>query len=169
MDAEQRWRVLRLHVEDQVPLTALARDTGVGLRTLQRWHQRYRLGGIGELEPRPRADAGQRRTVTTLVAFIEQLALTRPRPSIATLHRLTVAEAQRQHVPEVSYSTVRDIVQALDPALVTLALEGPAAYRDRYELVYRFRADRPNRMWQADHTELDILILDEHGTPTGHG
>lgn len=165
MDAEQRWRVLRLHVEDQVPLTALARETGVGLRTLQRWHQRYRLGGIGELEPRPRADAGQRRTVTTLVAFIEQLALTRPRPSIATLHRLTVAEAQRQHVPEVSYSTVRDIVQALDPALVTLALEGPAAYRDRYELVYRFRADRPNRMWQADHTELDILILDVNGKP----
>jgi len=26
--AEERWRVLRLHVEDQVPLTALARDAG---------------------------------------------------------------------------------------------------------------------------------------------
>ena len=78
--------MLRLHVEDQVPLAALARSTGIGERTLQRWHQRYRVGGIPALEPRPRADAGQRHTSADLVLFIERLALTRPRPSIATLH-----------------------------------------------------------------------------------
>ena len=122
MDADGRWRVLRLHVEDQVPLAALARSTGVGERTLQRWHQRYRAGGIAALEPRPRADAGQRRTSADVVLFVERLALTRPRPSIATLYRLTVAEADQQHLPAPSYSTVRAIVQALDPALVTLAL-----------------------------------------------
>ena len=165
MDADGRWRVLRLHVEDQVPLAALARSTGVGERTLQRWHQRYRAGGIAALEPRPRADAGQRRTSADVVLFVERLALTRPRPSIATLYRLTVAEADQQHLPAPSYSTVRAIVQALDPALVTLALEGPASYRDRHELVYRFRADRPNRIWQADHTELDILIVGPDGRP----
>ena len=64
-----------------------------------------------------------------------------------------------------SYATVRAIVHALDPALVTLALEGPAAYRDRYELVFRHRAERPNVTWQADHTELDILITGASGTP----
>ncbi|TFD21384.1 helix-turn-helix domain-containing protein [Cryobacterium sp. TMS1-13-1] len=47
MDGDERWRVLRLHVEDQVPLAALARDTGISARTLQRWHQLYRGGGIG--------------------------------------------------------------------------------------------------------------------------
>jgi len=78
MDADERWRVLRLHVEDQVPLAALARDTGIGVRTLQRWHQRYQSGGIAALEQTPRTDAGQRRTHTALVAFIERLALTRP-------------------------------------------------------------------------------------------
>ncbi len=35
---------------------------------------------------------------------------------------------------------------------VTLAHEGEAAFRDRYELVYRHRAERPNSIWQADHT-----------------
>lgn len=165
MDADERWRVLRLHVEDQIPLAVLAGNTSIGLRTLERWHQRYRSGGIAALQPRPRNDAGQRRIDADLVAFIERLALTRPRPGVATLHRLTVAEAERQHLPEPSYSTVRNIVQALDPALVTLALEGPAAYRDRYELVYRFRADRPNQLWQADHTELDIVIIGPNGKP----
>ena len=165
MDADERWRVLRLHVEDQVPLAALARDTGIGLRTLERWAQRYRGGGISALEARRRTDAGQRRVDSGLVALVERLALTRPRPGIATLHRQTVTEAERQGLPAPSYSTVRAIVQALDPALVTLALEGPASYRDQYELVYRFRADRPNHIWQADHTELDIMIVGANGKP----
>lgn len=144
MDALQRWHVLRLHVEDDVPLTALARDTNVGLRTLQRWHRLYRAGGIDALRPRRRNDSGTRRTAQELVAFIEGLALTKPRPSLATLHRLVAAEADRLGLPHPSYATVRAIVRGLDPALVTLALEGPAAYRDRHELVLRRRAQRPN-------------------------
>ena len=55
MDGTERWRVLRLHVEDQVPLTALARDTGISARTLQRWHHLYRTQGISALDPHPRA------------------------------------------------------------------------------------------------------------------
>lgn len=100
-----------------------------------------------------------------MVAFIEGLALTKPRPSISTLHRLTAAEAHHRGNPAPSYATVRDIVQALDPALVTLALEGPSSYRDRHELVLRRRADRPNQIWQADHTELDSLIIGANGKP----
>jgi len=62
MDGPQRWRILRLHVEDGISLTTLARDTGTGLRTLQRWHQLYKTGGNAALESRPRRDAGSRRT-----------------------------------------------------------------------------------------------------------
>lgn len=36
MDGAARWRILRLHVEDGIALTALARETGIGLRTLER-------------------------------------------------------------------------------------------------------------------------------------
>jgi putative transposase len=84
------------------------------------------------------------------VAFVERLALTKPRPSPGTLHRLAVVEAQRQGALAPSYSTVREIVLALDPAPVTLALKRPVSYRDRYELLFRRRADRPNQTWQAD-------------------
>lgn len=165
MDGLERWRVLRLHVEDEIPLATLARSTGISTRTLQRWHHLYRADGIAALDPQPRGDAGTRRTSAATVAFIERLALTRPRPSIATLHRLTATDAQQRGAPVPSYSTVREIVQALDPALVTLALEGPASYRDRHELVYRRRAERPNQTWQADHTELDVLIVGASGKP----
>lgn len=165
MDGDERWRILRLHVEDQIPLAALARDTGIGLRTLQRWHQLYRGNGLAALDPHRRSDAGVRRTPPELVAFIERLALSRPRPALTTLHRLASVEADRRGLSAPSYATVREIVQALDPALVTLALEGPTAYRDKHELVFRRRAERPNHTWQADHTELDILIMGTGGAP----
>ncbi len=99
MDGLERWRVLRLHVEDQIPLAALARTTGVSARTLQRWLHLYRAGGIAALDPQARVDAGRRRTAPATVAFVERLALTRPRPSIATLHRLAAADAQQREDP----------------------------------------------------------------------
>ena len=49
MDASERWRILRLHVEDAIPLATLARSTGVTERTLQRWLARYRTGGYAAL------------------------------------------------------------------------------------------------------------------------
>src|SRR5699024_7140095 len=136
MDRPQQWNILRLHVEDGIPPASLARDTGIAARPLPRWHSPYRPGGAAAPQPTPRADAGARRTAPDLVAFVEHLALTRPRPSIATLRRLTAAEASRTGEKPPSYATVRSIVNALDPGMVTLALEGPASYRDRHELVY---------------------------------
>jgi len=58
---------------------------------------------------------------------------------------------------------VRDIAQKIDPALVPLAQQGSKAYNQEYELVYRREAAAPNEMWQADHTPLDIVLLDEKG------
>ena len=81
MDGSQKWKILRLHVEDGIPLASLARETGVGERTLSRWHSLYRTGGISALERAQRADAGVRRTAPELVAFVEHLALTKPRPA----------------------------------------------------------------------------------------
>ena len=48
---------------------------------------------------------------------------------------------------------------------MTLAHEGAAAFRDRYELIHRHRAGAANAIWQADHTMLDLLIIDEAGKP----
>ena len=49
--------------------------------------------------------------------------------------------------------------------MVTLAHRGSAAYRDNYEMIWRHRAEQPNATWQADHTELDIVILDTNQQP----
>ena len=98
-------------------------------------------------------------------SLIEGLALRKPRPSVAALHREVTKIATEQEVAAPSYATVHAIVRGLDPALTTLAHEGPAAFRNRYELIHRHRAEAPNALWQADHTPLDILIVDADGKP----
>ena len=74
-----------------------------------------------------------------------------------------MAKAQSWVIP--SYGTVHAITATLDPGMVTLAQDGPTAFRDRFELVHRHYAAAPNAVWQADHTMLDLLILDEGGKP----
>lgn len=113
----------------------------------------------------PVADRGRRRVPAELVRLVEGLALYRPRPSVATITRRVARGATAQGWPVPSYSTVHAIVAELDPHLLTLAHDGPVALRDRYELVYRRQAERPNMIWQADHTELDLLILDANRAP----
>lgn len=96
VNGEGRWKILRLHVEDQIPLAALARDTGISARTLQRWKRSYTDDGLDALDRHRRSDAGTRHTDAATVAFIERLALTKPRPSVAGLHRLAASEAGSQ-------------------------------------------------------------------------
>ncbi len=165
--ALERYALLQPHLDDGVPLACVARAAGVPLRTAQRWLARYRADGLAGLVRGPRADRGRRRMPTELLGLIEGLALRKPKPTVAAIHRrvaVVAVVAAAQGWPAPSYSTVHAVVAELDPAMVTLAQQGQAAFRDRYELVYRRRAERPNAIWQADHTELDLLVLDANGT-----
>lgn len=46
-----------------------------------------------------------------------------------------------------------------------MAHEGLKAYKQAFGLIHRFEADRPNEIWQADHTPLDILVLNSKQEP----
>ncbi|WP_170177836.1 hypothetical protein [Thermomonospora umbrina] len=50
---------------------------------------------------------------------------------------------------------------ALEKALVTLGRERTKRYRENFDRVYRREASEPNEIWQADHTELDIWVIDD--------
>jgi len=163
--AVERFGVLRPHVEDGVSLARLARQHAVPLRTLERWLHQYQRLGVGGLVRQPYANRGRRRLPIELQHAIEALALRRPRLSKAAVHREATAIARTQGWPEPSYATVHQIVRGLPAALVTLAHEGPKVYADRFDLLYRREANRSNEMWQADHTPLDLWVLDERDRP----
>ncbi|MHB1303436.1 MAG: transposase [Acidiphilium sp.] len=162
--AIERYRILELHLVDGISLADLARAGPVSERTLQRWLERYRAEGLTGLVRLPRNDRGRLHLPDHLVRLTRHLAAKRPRPPVAAIHRkvqeLAIAEGHRA----LSYSAVARIVRAIPISQIALT-SNPAAYRDEHELVHRREASISNEMWQADHTMLDIIALDDAGGP----
>src|SRR6266540_6936087 len=164
-EAHRRWLLLRAYLDDGVPLTHVAAQSGIPHRTLQRWLARYRAGGLAGLARAARADRGRSRFPEPLRLLVEGLALRTPVPSTAHVHRQVAAVAEREGWAAPSYSTVYAIIRGIDPALRTLAVEGAKRYAEVFELVYRRQASRPNENWQADHTQLDLWVVTPAGKP----
>jgi putative transposase len=160
-----RWQVLRVHLEDGCPLVRVAGEHGVPERTLRRWLAAYRAGGLAALARRQRSDRGARRMPPELQLLIEGLALRRPPPTIATVHRQAAEVAQEQGWAAPGYAAVYDVVKSIGPAMTTLAHEGSKRYREVFDLVHRREAAKPNQIWQADHTPLDLWVLTPSGRP----
>jgi putative transposase len=165
--ALERFAIIRPALEEGVSQAQVARTHQMAPSTVQLWIKRYREKGLAGLANNvARSDKGKsRRLPTEALRLIEGLALQTPPRSAASIHRQVSTIAKEQGWPPPSYHRVYTIIKQLDPALVTLAHQGAAAYREEFDLLYRREATHANAMWQADHTPLDILLLDEAGKP----
>lgn len=67
MDTDQRWKLLRLNIEDEIPLADIARTSGIGLRTPQRWKANFHAHCYTALARESRSDHGTQRLDGTLV------------------------------------------------------------------------------------------------------
>ena len=160
-----RFRLLRPHLEDGYPLKTVAATAGIPFRTAQRWVSLYRQFGLTALSRKRRADTGRHREMSAkLMEAIEGIALQKPPMPVAAICRQAERLAQDLGAEPPSYWRVYRIISALPADLVTLAHEGSKAYSNAFELVHRREADRPNAIWQADHTPLDILLIRPDGT-----
>ncbi len=72
-----------------------AKASGIGLRTTER--ARYHDSGLAGLVRRPRNDCGRRKVPAEVTQVIEGLFLTKPRPSVAAIHRrlLTISKERQ--------------------------------------------------------------------------
>jgi putative transposase len=164
--ALERFTIIRPALEKEITQAEVARTHQITLRTVQRWIKSYREQGLAGLADPARSDKGTPRSLPQMaIHLIEGLALQTPPRSAASIHRQITTIANEQGWKPPSYARVRQIIKSLDPALVTLAHEGAAAYREEFDLLYRRESPHANAMWQADHTPLDVLLLDETGTP----
>jgi putative transposase len=72
----ERFRLLQPHLEQNKPLTSVAKAAGIPYRTAHRLVSEYRQHGLAALVRKKRADRGQRRAVSDrLKGAIEGLAL----------------------------------------------------------------------------------------------
>lgn len=164
-EAFERFLRLRPLIEDRVSFGAVSKETGIPVPTLKRWMRSYHESGIVGLARKPRSDRGGYRMEKELRNLIEGLALKKPPLSIASIYRQVEQVAQKKGWGCPTYRSVLNVVRKLDPGLLTLAHEGPKAYRENFDLIFRREATRPNEVWQADHCLLDIWLFDEEGKP----
>lgn len=101
-----RWQVLAPHLQDGVPLTRACAEAGIPLRTARRWLHRYRESGLAGLARAPRAATG-RHADPRVVRVIEEMALRKPRSSLAAITRRAAEHAATEGLAPVSYTTVR--------------------------------------------------------------
>lgn len=162
--AVDKFEIIRPHLEESVPLPKIAKNQTITSRTLKRWVKSYRENGLAGLERKERSDKGERPTITKeLAELVEALVLKKPPISLAAIHRKVVKVAKQKGITEPSYRVIWLTAKQIDPALILLAHEGSKIYNQEYELLYRREANAPNEVWQADHTPLDIVLLDENG------
>ena len=163
--AFQRFQLLRPYLEAEIPLTHIAQQHGLALRTLQRWVQRYREQGLAGLVRKRRSDQGQHRLRLELRQLIEGLVLKKPPPSFASIQRKVSQIALEQGWEIPSYGTIRNLVLQLDVGMRMLAQQGTKVYREAFDLLHQREATTPNEIWQADHTLLKIFLLNPRGEP----
>src|SRR5882672_2464574 len=165
-EAMKRYGIIQSCVEGSALPAEVARHHGIPLRTVKRWTAQYRDSGLAGLARRARGDRGsQRELPAELKQVIEGLALRKPPPTVAFVHRQACDEARRQGWKAPPYHSVYRIVKQLDPALLTLAHEGSEAYRLAFDLLHRREAWASNEIWQADHTLLDLWVKQDTGPP----
>ncbi|MFI7708875.1 helix-turn-helix domain-containing protein [Nonomuraea sp. NPDC049480] len=99
LEAIERWRLLRPHLEEQVPLAQVAASCAIPERTLRRWRSAYQAEGLAGLVRRPRSDRGRVKMPEQLRLLIEGLALRPPRRSVAVIHRQVVSIATARGWP----------------------------------------------------------------------
>lgn len=164
--AWERYQILRPHLEDAVPLSRTIEDADISLRTAQRWVANYLKSGLTGLCRSKRKDVGTHKILNAEVQkLIEGLALQKPAMTKATIHRRVKDWCVSSGITPPSYETVYGIIRQIDPALMILAHEGTKAYKQTFDLLHRHNAEKPNAIWQADHTLLDIWIKDEKEQP----
>lgn len=153
-----------LILKEEFTLAQAETEFGIAARTIRFWKNKYLTFGLSGLERQKRSDKGRHRKVTEeLVDLTKALALQKPPLTVSAIHRKITQLSRAQSIKPPSYRTVYEIVREVSPALLTLAHMGSQAYRQKYELIFRRECQQSNEIWQVDHTQLDLYLLDSKG------
>lgn len=117
--ALDRYNKLRPHLEADVPLKRVAAESGVPLRTAQRWVSRYRRLGLAGLSRAARADRGKgRRLSDELRQIAKRLALQRPALRPGAIYREVCRVACERGQEPPGYHTVYNVIRSSSGAPV---------------------------------------------------
>lgn len=146
----------------------------VSHQTIRNWLTILETEGPGGLDRKQYKNRGQTTMDPGLVKIAKGILLSPKRFSIAEAHRRLARYARHfLNYSEDIIPTRKQIAylwEHIPDEEKVLALEGIQAYRRKYDESIRFEASHSNDIWQADHHQLDIIVIDpdtgkEQGRP----
>ncbi|WP_102335249.1 Mu transposase C-terminal domain-containing protein [Salimicrobium jeotgali] len=163
--AMDKFRIIQPYLHHEKRLKDIVDETGVAKRTLQYWVYKYQQFGLKGLIRKTRTDAGDSKVEQEVREEIQNLIFKHKRNSLTSIHRKVCETCKAKSWRQPSYDQVYAISKSLSKGMKKLAHEGKKGYQNKYDLIHRREADYPNEIWQADHTPLDIMVLNEKGEP----
>lgn len=184
-DAEQRWlkalerqpelrELIDAQARSRADVEAAASRLGLHISTVYRLLRRFAVAQTAE------AITGQARgwrrgrsrlpasLVETIDAAIQDFYLTPEAPSVAALHRKIAERCRAEDLPAPATSTIQRRVRKLSRKVAAARRMGRGAAEAQTMRPGALRVDRPNALWQIDHSPADVVIVDvETRAPIG--
>ena len=148
-----------------------AREFNLNMVTLYRWIKRYEESGgqISALIPDcfRRGGKGKKRISPELEKLMEDVIETvylnpTKRVSVKRTYQVLVLRCREAGIKPPHINTLRNRIKELSPFIVTKKREGITVAQGRYGAsAESFEAEYPLEVIQTDHTQLDIIVVDE--------
>lgn len=141
-------------------------------QTIRNWLKILETEGPQGLDRKKHKNSGNSQMDAQLTRIVKGILLNPKRFSIAEAHRRLERYARHfLDLPEDQIPSRKQVAylwEHIPDEEKVLALEGIQAYRRKYDQCVRFEASHPNAIWQADHHQLDIIVVDpDTGEPIG--
>lgn len=136
----------------------------VSHQTIRNWLETLETAGPAGLDRKMRRDRGKSTLSPEIERLIKGILLCRKRFSIEETRRRVERYARSfLKLPEDKIPTRKQIIYVwsrITEEEKILAYEGMHAYRRKFDQHVRFEALHANAVWQADHHQLDIIVVD---------
>lgn len=152
----------------------IAKELGVTVRSVQRLVKRWREGGVGGLRRRGRSDRGERKISGEWEGFIVKTYRDGNRGSrkMSPAQVWVRVQVRAKEEGKGEYPSRATVYRVLKPYVEKQRRRKSLGWRGE-RLVVKTREggeieiNRSNQVWQADHTQADVLVVDQSGEVLG--
>jgi putative transposase len=101
-----KYLIIKPYLEQEASLSSIALNSGIAIRTLQRWVAQYKKDGLQNLNRKKRSDFGQYRKISEQTRkLVEGLFLHKENISIANITRKANEYYPKQNMTPANYYT----------------------------------------------------------------
>ncbi|MGM7692522.1 DDE-type integrase/transposase/recombinase [Staphylococcus saprophyticus] len=160
-EAMRKYKIIEPYIKKQQSVQVISNNKQISQRTIYSWVKSYNNQGLIGLINRRRKDLDKAKLNEDTLNYIKNEYLINKGISIASIHRKTVDWCNQMNHPTPSYKQVYTSIKKVSNHLKSYSDLNSKKYAEKYDAIYLRECNHPNEIWQADHTMLDIEVLNE--------